>query len=228
MKSQWFELKDKAIQLRKRGNSIGGIEQKLGIPKSTLSGWFRNVQLLNKHKRRLHQRWLNALVKARKKASLWHRTQKNIRLREAKEYAQKALANLDGNNRFILELALAILYAGEGRKTADFTSLGSSDPRILRFYLNSLKKLYSVDENKICCSLHLRADQCPKKILEFWSEELNMPPKNFRGVYKDKRTVGSKTYSHYKGVCNIAYNDVSIKRKLLNIAELFFEKHLGV
>jgi len=38
MKSKWYELKPDAIKLRKKGFSIGKIERRLGIPRSTLSG----------------------------------------------------------------------------------------------------------------------------------------------------------------------------------------------
>ena len=51
MKSRWFELKSKAVRLRKSGKSIRFIEGKLGIPKSTLSGWFKNIELSNKQKK---------------------------------------------------------------------------------------------------------------------------------------------------------------------------------
>ena len=45
MKSKWFELKSKAIYLRKQGKSIRDIEESLVIPRSTLSGWFQNIKL---------------------------------------------------------------------------------------------------------------------------------------------------------------------------------------
>ncbi len=45
MKSRWFELKEKVIKYRQEGNSLRNIEKKFGIPKSTLSGWFRNISL---------------------------------------------------------------------------------------------------------------------------------------------------------------------------------------
>jgi len=84
MKSQWYELKDRAIKLRKRGLSIGKIERRLKIPRSTLSGWFKNIELTPKQKEKLLNDWKNGLIKAREKAVLWHNTQKEKRLQEAK------------------------------------------------------------------------------------------------------------------------------------------------
>lgn len=227
MKSKWFEYKEHAIQLRRRGSSIGRIERKLGIPRSTLSGWFRNVTISEEHKKRLHERWLKALIKARKKSAIWHKEQKQRRLLEARNYAIKVLEDLNGKKRFISELTLAILYVCEGRKTSDFTSLGSSDIKLLKFFLEALKYLYKIDLERIRCTLSLRADQNAEKMKRYWARGLTLPLKCFKAAYKDPRTLGSKTYPTYRGVCSIQYNDISIKRKLLNIADLFLEKSIG-
>ncbi len=45
MISEWYNLKESAVSLRRSGDSIRDIEIKLGIPRSTLSGWFKNIQL---------------------------------------------------------------------------------------------------------------------------------------------------------------------------------------
>ena len=198
------------------------VERKLGIPRSTLSGWFKDIKLSKKQKKRLSNNKLMALSKARKNAVLWHNAQKTKRLEQASQQAQQMLQHIQKNNKYILELALAILYMAEGRKTADMTSLGSSDVRILKFYLGALRKLFKIDETRLRCSLFLRADQQSLTLKRFWSRQLNVPLKNFIQIQKDKRTIGIKTYSHYKGVCAVTYSDISIKRRLVAIAEEYF------
>jgi predicted transcriptional regulator len=78
--------KEKAIKLRKRGRSIRDIEKILGIPRSTLSGWLRDVKLSKKQKERLHKKWLAALVKARLKAN---EVNKAKRLERMKRFEEK-------------------------------------------------------------------------------------------------------------------------------------------
>ena len=95
MKSRWFELKEEAIKIRKKGVSIGYVEKKLGIPRSTLSGWFKDIQLTKRQKGRLCQNWKNALVKARKKAIVWHNQQKERRMGEARKLALNTLEKID-------------------------------------------------------------------------------------------------------------------------------------
>ena len=231
MKSRWFELKPNAIKLRGKGFSIGKIERHLGIPRSTLSGWLRNVELSREQKEKLTQNWKNALVKARGKAVLWHNTQKENRLREAKNQALKTMEAIDITDKKILELTLAILYMGEGTKKKVETAMGSSDPLILKFFLATLKALNNFDLKKIKCQLNLRADQNPEKMKRFWSKELSVPIDNFGYVNLDKRTIGSKTYPHYKGVCQVLCGNVAIQRKLTYLSEMFckktIEKYLG-
>lgn len=224
MKSRWYELKNDALGLRKKGLSIGRIERQLGIPRSTLSGWFKNIELSQQQKERLVIDSKKALVEARKKAAIWHNDQKKSRLTEAKRQASKTLESIDIVNKEILELALAILYMGEGTKKKEETSMGSSNPLILKFFLIAAKTLYGIDLEKTKCQLYLRADQNSEKMKLFWSEELNIPIRNFTYVNRDKRTIGSKTYSDYKGVCQILCGGVAIQRKLIYLSELFCKK----
>jgi hypothetical protein len=224
MKSKWYELKENAIKLREKGFSIVRIENLLGIPRSTLSGWFRNIELTKKQKDKLLENQINALVKARKKAVLWHNAQKQKRLVEAENAAKETLEGIAITNKAFFELALAFLYLGEGSKKNVETSLGSSDPMILNFFLTGLKNIYKIDIAKIRCELYLRADQDIDKIKSYWSKVLNLPKSSFKQVNVDKRTKGVKTYSYYKGVCNLRCGNVAIRRKLISLANLYCEK----
>ena len=63
MRSRCYELKLRARNLRKNGHSIGGIEHRLGIPRSTLSGWFKDIKLTPQQKKKLFANWKNAIDK---------------------------------------------------------------------------------------------------------------------------------------------------------------------
>ncbi|HEY4484529.1 MAG TPA: hypothetical protein VI978_02275 [Candidatus Paceibacterota bacterium] len=221
MVSKWYKLKPKAVFLRRKGFSIRKVEKCLKIPRSTLSGWFKNIQLTKKQKGKLYHEWKNALVKARVKAVIWHNAQKQTRLGLAQSQAQETLKNIKLDDSNILDLALAILYLGEGFKKAIGTGMGNSDPAILRFFITALKRIYNVPIKQIKCALHLRSDQNPDKLKKFWSNKLNIPLKNFGATSIDQRTYGSKTYSNYKGVCVITCSNVAIQRKLMYLSNLY-------
>src|SRR3989338_654896 len=223
MESRWFNLKDAAIAMRKKSASIKDIETRLKIPRSTLSGWLRVVKLRKSQKDLIHKRWRQRLVATRKRAVEWHNAQKANRLKDAENQALKASEAIDAGDPSILNLALSMLYLGEGFKKDTF-GMGNSNPMILKLFVSLLPKTYMVSLDKLSCELHLRADQDPQKIKKYWSKELGIPIDNFKWVSIDRRTLGSPTYPHYKGVCVIRLGSIAIQRKLLYTSKIFCQR----
>lgn len=223
MRSRWFELKPKAISLRKQGKSIREIESSLGIPRSNLSYWLRNIKLTKSQYRLLKNKHKKALIKARKEAVVWHNLQKASRLKLAENEAEKTLLKIN-NNKETIELALALLYLGEGSKKSSTTCMGNSDPLILKFFLKIMTNVYGIDIEKIRFDLHIRADQNPELLKKYWSKELGVPLHRFKLTSIDKRTIGKPTYADYKGVCAITCGNIAVQRKLVYIGRKFCKK----
>jgi len=194
MKSRWYKLRPTATRYRRQGYSIRSIEKLLGIPRSTLSGWFQDIVLSKKQQQDILKRWKKSLRKAQEKAGKWHHAQKEKRIQKGETQALATLKKINIFRKEHLELAIALLYLGEGSKKNTETGLGSSDPLILKFFIAILRTVYKVSTEKMRCELYIRADQNPYRIKQFWSKELQLPIKNFRQVNIDKRTTGSKTY----------------------------------
>lgn len=222
VKSERFELKETALALRHTGMSMTVIEKRLGIPRSTLSGWFKLNPLNKEQKHRLMQNSMEGLLKARAKAAEMHRGQKALRLLEAKRLAVSSLEKIELSNE-VLDLAFAMLYFGEGRK-AGTTSLASSDPLVLKFMLAVLRRNYNITPDMVRCELHLRMDQDGEELKAYWSNQLRIPLERFKYIAHDKRSAGKTTYDHYKGVCVIACGNIAIQRKLMYLYNLFCEK----
>lgn len=223
MISKWFDLKETAVEMRRSGNSLRDISLSLSIPKSTLSGWFKDVKLSKKHQKALQKRYADALIKARSLSTIVHRAQKAERVIKAEASADEVIQSINLDNNTI-ETALALLYLGEGFKKSYKTGMGNSDPKILRFFLWAMLSIYKLDVNKIRFDLHLRADQNEIELKKYWSKELRVPLDRFLYIVKDQRTMGRKTYSNYKGVCVIDCGNVAIQRKLVYIGTKFCEK----
>lgn len=223
MQSKSSSLKAEAIKLRKAGKSIRDIEKFLSVARSTLSGWFKGLVISDKHKKKLNQRWIDALAKARKQAAIAHNKGRLERESAARVEAEKVLDNIVINQQ-ILDIALAMLYWGEGFKGTPRLALGNSDPILLKFFLEGIRRNYGVGDEKIRCDLHLRADQNYDKLKKYWAKELRLPLSCFKGVQFDKRTAGTLTYDDYRGVCVITIGNVAIQRKLMYLSRVFSEK----
>lgn len=226
MQSKWFEYKNKAISLRQQGLSIKTIEKQLSIPRSTLSGWFRDIKLTAAQKQKLKKDWKTALIKARVQAIAWHNAQRELRILNAKNEADKVLNNINTNNKITLELALSMLYLGEGSKSTQ-TSMGNSNPEIVKFFLKCLQILYEIKPSDLKYYLHLRSDQDGEKMKKYWSNKIKVPVNKF-SYTKDRRTAKSKTFQNYKGVCVVHVGRIAIQRKLGFISSGFCEKILAL
>lgn len=222
MHSQWSHLKGRAIQMRKRGRSIRFIESTLNIPRSTLSGWLKNVPLTNEQRHKLNADWLKSLAKSRIKAKKWHHHKKEERLREAARSAESTLSAIPINTD-ILELAVAFLYLGEGTK-GKCTALANSNPNVIKFYVRALKQLYKLADHDLVVELHLRHDQNGNEMITYWSSAVSLPPTSFIKPVFDRRTESKPTRKGYNGVCVIRCRTVAIQRKLMYIASGFSNK----
>ncbi len=226
MLSKYFHLKQDAIRMRENGLSITGIEKNLSIPRSTLSGWFKNITLTQNQMIKLKHDQLKALKKARVKASLWHRQQKQNSIKEAEQQAKDFLSSIDIQNKNMQEIALAMLWLGEGFKASKELGIGNSDPLILRFFMYVAMKNFNIKRNAIRCELYLRSDQDPLAMKKYWAKTLHLSSENFRYIHFDKRTEGTKTYPTYKGVCSLRFGNLAVQRKLLYIARKYCQKVL--
>lgn len=219
MISKWYDLKSQAIKMRKNGTSTREVERVLKIPRSTLSGWFKNIKLTKTQKRKLDTNWRNALIDARKKAVIWHNHQKELRIKDAHEKATETLNKIDIDDKNVLELALAMLYLGEGAKTQT-TSMVNSNSQIIKFFIKSLHKIFKVEKNDLNYELHLRSNQNEIDAIDYWAKELGINKGRFTFV-KDKRIAKTATYPNYKGVCVVNCGRIAIQRRLVHLGQEF-------
>ena len=222
MKSKWFEYKDEVCKLRSQGVSMSVIEKQYGIPRSTLSGWFKNIPLSEKQRTHLMKNRQDGWKKARTHAVVAHRKMKQQRLDDAVAAATKTLDALLLSDE-VIDIALAMLYLGEGAKNGT-TSIANSNPMVLRFVLAALYRNYGVIPQHIRCDLHLRADQDGSALTSYWMHELHLPKECFKYIAYDQRSVGKPTYADYKGVCVITCHQIAIQRKLISLYNEFCER----
>jgi len=222
MNSQWFILKERAISLRKKGFSIKYVEKKLGINRSTLSGWFKAIELTQAQRDQLLLNWKNGLAIAQKKGGQWHADQGEKRRAAIRKEVEIFTSNIH-IDKTIGELILATFYLAEGTKRENCFRVANSNSEVLKGFISLLRYLYEIDESKLRCVLHLRKDQNEAELKKYWSDLLKIPLEKFLKTQFDKRTV-RETYHHYKGVCIVNYYDMALQRRVLYLGE----KILGI
>jgi hypothetical protein len=107
-----------------------------------------------------------------------------------------------------LELIGLILWATEGDKTQ--ISLANGNPHIIQRYLEFLRMICNVDEERIKGVIHchdtLPYDHC----LHYWSAVSEIPPKRFTKPFIKKDKGGTRKYPY--GIMRIASNNKGLVR----------------
>ncbi len=194
-------VRSKALQLRLRGFSINEITKKLGVPKSTLSGWLRNVVLSDAARLRIQSRVkqgvYNGIIK-RNKLQTHVARQRVLQIRQEFKKLVPPLTKKD------ILLAGAILYWAEGYKrplvrygreiTSHSISFVNSDPEMIRVFILFLIKVLHIPLENLRLSMRLYAHINEQDSMKYWQAITGAPESCFRkttylvsGASKGKR-----------------------------------------
>lgn len=199
--------KEKAIQLRKKGMSYSQIKEKLGISKSTLSGWLSELPLTKNQIGELQHSQI--VIEKIRQSKLKKRT---ARLDEVYTNAINQIGTLS-----VREFLIAgyFLYWAEGGKTTPYTiTLSNTDPNMIRAYLKWLT-LVGVPKGKVIIRLHLYSDMCVEDEIEYWKKTARLPISAFRSPYIKKSKLSELTYaSRGHGTCNVIVQNRDIAERV--------------
>jgi len=145
---------------REQGLSYKEIEALTGINRSTLSGWLRDLSLAPAQEARLQARLVANRAGFAARALPINR-QRHAHARQAAFQAGAAVSCSLGDDRALHELALAMLYAGEGSKRSGVVQLANMDPNILRYFMWALTHLYAVDQRRLTFRLSIYGPMVP-------------------------------------------------------------------
>ena len=222
MISKYIKHKNTAIRLRRSGYTYGEIVKKIDapIPKSTLSIWFQNIKLSAYARKRLENSISDKLKKAHAAALLTNKKKRQEYLRDIEKRVSHLKNHL--SNKDVAKIVLAVLYLGEGKKSIRRSFMfGNSDPKVIKLYLNLLRKCYAIDESKFRCTVQCRADQDVPFLEKFWLDVTKIPASQFYRSRIDPRTIGKKSKKpQYKGVCRIDYFCADIYNEIEKIIEI--------
>lgn len=194
--------KQKAIKLRKKGYSYSQIKEKLGISKSTLSGWLDDMPLSKKRIKELRDFNSKRIENYRNTIKV----KNDSRLAEIYEKVSKDIGQFSKREIFLLGF---FLYWGEGTKTANCsTQLTNTNPAMIKFFIKWLE-LLGVKRKDLKVRLHLYSDMNVKEAIAFWSKELNISISQFKKPYIKETKLKSITYKNGfgKGTCCVIFGD---------------------
>ena len=169
--------KNIAIKMRKNGHSYNDISVKLGVPKSTLSGWFKDKEFSSVIKERNIENskaiWADNITQYNKNRS----KQALARAKQEQTLFAKDISNL--TERELMIVGTALYWAEGGKKNRWRLHFANSDVKMIKLMMCFLYKICNVKKEKIKAWVQSHPKKQEDKLLTFWSSASGIPKKQF-------------------------------------------------
>ncbi|OGZ66146.1 MAG: hypothetical protein A3C50_01490 [Candidatus Staskawiczbacteria bacterium RIFCSPHIGHO2_02_FULL_43_16] len=217
-----FKEKIKAIELRKKGNSIGEIAQEIGVSKSIVSKWCRDIALTKTQIGNLHEKMkigsykgrMNFLEKIRK-----------IRKDETARLGEEGKREIGKISRRDLLVGGIALYWAEGTKSpnAEETSFSNSNPGMILWILRWFEEICGVSSDRFIIQIRINKIHRNriKEVESYWSKLIGIPFNQFTKTVLIKAQA-KKVYSnnnHYGTVRVRVRSGTQLRRKIIGWIE---------
>lgn len=199
--------------------TLNEIATRVGVAKSSVSLWVRDLPLSPKARTRIAS-LQTAGQKAAQKANI---KKTETKLLAAKDAARKMVQMLVVTPDLAL-LSCALLYWCEGEKDKNDTTFtfSNSDSQLVRTFMKLMRHALVLDEGKFRVRMHLHEYHDETLQRKFWSEVTSISEEQFSKTYWKPHTA--KTINNrYPGCVHIEYYDVVIARTIYATARAFIE-----
>jgi len=217
--------KEKALALRLKGYSYSEINKKLGIPKATLSDWFTGIVLNTKAQKRIQNRVQKKSIDGLIKRNKMQTHLANKRASEIRSSSEKDIKKLSKHDLLLLG---ASLYWAEGykrpivkngqKRSYHSISFSNSDPSIIKIFIEFLKKILYIPNNKIKANVRIFKHLNEKQVLKYWKKITGLPDENFHKTYYgvSKSSQGKKPFNRLpNGMIQIRVGDTKNFHKIM-------------
>lgn len=194
--------REEARRLRALGRTMPDIAGALGVSRSSVSLWTRDVAV-ELGPRRLRPRAPNALERA-KQAEIEHLL----------EEGRRRIGHLS-EREFLV--AGAALYAGEGTKADGIVNFANSDHRMIVLFCAWLRRFFDIDESRLRLRLYLHEGLDLEATMSYWSDLTDIPVDQFGTVYRAVADMGIRRNKHEHGCVSVRYSCTRTHRAVMGL-----------
>jgi hypothetical protein len=200
----------RARELRAEGWTYAEICAELGVSKSSVSLWCRDVgvdEALLSGRRR--ERYLAGNLTKRP-----HRmhTEKLDEIARCSAAAANLVGSLSERDLFIAGIAL---YAGEGSKRDGRVTFTNTDPRMVALHMRWLRTFFVVDESRLRVRLYLHHGLDLDGATDFWATLTGIPSEQFGAPYRAVADPSRRAAKHVWGCVSVSYS-CSLTHRLIS------------
>ena len=202
----------RACELRAEGWTVPEIAARLGVSRSSVSLWVRDVPYVPRRGRPA-------------------RTAPNVlQRRKADEIARLAAegrARIGTLSDRDLLIAGTALYAGEGFKTRQ-VGMAGTDPRILLLFVEWLRRHFEIDEGRLKCALYLHEGLDLDAATAFWSFTLTIPTDRFLTPYRAVADPSIRRSKHPMGCPRVTYRCSRTHRAVMGLVDALLPSSIAL
>jgi hypothetical protein len=205
-----LEEQSRARELRGRAWTLQEIADELGVSKSSVSLWVREVQFTPRRPEHGNRNY-----GARPPGPNKLRERKLEEIRQLEEAGKRRIGMLTDKEFLVVGAAL---YAGEGAKTDGQVQFANTNPDMVRFFCTWLRHFFSVEEKRLRCRLYLHQGLDLQAAVRFWSDLTSIPPSQFRKPYRAVPDAGIRNSKHELGCPSVLYGCSRTHRAIMGLA----------
>jgi hypothetical protein len=181
--------------------SIVEISKRLGLPKTTVYYWVRDLPLQRPQRANFGQRRGNRQMRRK------YRELREAAYAEGRESFQTLCASDPTFRDFVC------MYIGEGYKRSRNTvQISNSDPRVA---VLATRWLRALSPKRLRFSVQYHLDQDPQRLAEFWASTLRVDPADIRmQPKKNSGRLGGRTWRCEYGVIAVGAWDTLLRARL--------------
>lgn len=165
----------KALALRYKGKSYGEIKQLLAISKSTLSSWFKNLELPIATQKLLEEKGRMT----REPLMEFNRRRTHMIQAENQKIKQNAFKEIHSLSKYELILTGVALYWAEGQDRFSSGSprihFANSNPSMITLFLHFLREIMHIPEERLKAFILIHPNIDKKTAIKFWSKITKIP-----------------------------------------------------
>ncbi len=170
--------KQRAVELRGEGMSYSLISEQLGISKSTLSNWLKDLPYTPNEQ---------VLYRIRRGQGTYGLQRRQMRINEISELNALGIFEVGKISKRDLWMIGLGLWIGEGSKTMEQIRLVNSDPRVVYLFIRWLREICELQDENITIAMHLYPDSDELSSMKYWMDVTKLPKKQFRKTQIDRR-----------------------------------------
>ena len=196
--------RQQARDLRRTGLPLAEIAARLGVSKSSVSLWVRDVAFEPRP----------PVTRGRRRAPNALQRRKQAEIDRLLEEGRARIGRLSEREFLVAGVAL---YAGEGSKGDGSVRFVNSDPRMVALFCSWLRHFYEIDESRLRLSLYLHQGLDLSAATAYWSALTGIPESQFRKPYRAVPDPSIRRAKHVHGCITVSYSCSTTHRSIMGL-----------